>query len=527
MSSTAVTATTEAKRFVQGLRNNETLYQAYIDEFESSSDNAPPSVDDVTNFIKSKGYSTTLPDVNAALASVSANDLSFWQGDYNTQFFDEGSPGPRVVIQAGIVTVMGKQINNPTFKGRKLTWTDSNNPSNGQLIFESMIGLNPQSDPTSPDLQPPQEQNNGSAGIVNPYIGPQFSGLLWARGRPQPSDANIWGRMGKFPDPSASDSAVSSSQAPAQASTLPQWAGTYKVYVLDQTRQPPGLKPTTTTLTIDTSGKVTVNGATITQPSFSNDQLEWTADTGNQSNAILNMRDATVAGSNANFTGDQFSGQFWAKGDPKPAAYNWYGYVNGQSAPTSGNNAGSESASTSPGPTQGALQDMNGWAALVSLGSQAMNMYMQMKMGEAVIEFLKKGLPILWRGLKALFKGVSNLIQKFRNNAPKPTEAETELSSSKPVENGGPAEGEPTDSVDPADEPAGPETDPEVQPPVDNGPPIDPVDVQPSIEVPPVEPPIEVPPVEPPIEAPTTSVVDSVVDGLETAGEEVLEDGLF
>ncbi|KAI8281071.1 hypothetical protein K4K60_004446 [Colletotrichum sp. SAR11_57] len=139
MSSTAGTATPVATSFVQALRSNETLYQAYTNEFVSSSDDAPPSSDDVTKFIQSQGYDTNLADVNAALASVSANDLSFWQGDYNTQFIDEGSTGPRVVIQAGVVTVLGTQINNYTFNNFTLAWTDSTNTSNGQITFASMV----------------------------------------------------------------------------------------------------------------------------------------------------------------------------------------------------------------------------------------------------------------------------------------------------------------------------------------------------------------------------------------------------
>ncbi|KAF5512963.1 hypothetical protein CGCA056_v012485 [Colletotrichum aenigma] len=463
MSSTAGTATPVATSFVHALRSNETLYQAYTNEFVSSSDDAPPSSDDVTKFIQSQGYDTNLADVNAALASVSANDLSFWQGDYNTQFVDEGSTGPRVVIQAGVVTVLGTQINNYTFNNFTLAWTDSTNTSNGQITFASMVDLNPQSDPTSPNLRTTQGQDDTSAGIANPYIGPQFQvffGLKAAINLAMPISGVAWGN----------------SQNPLQ------WAGTYKIYTVDQTKQGSvtNLQQSTNLVTIDASGNVTVNGTTINQPTFNNDMLEWTFDAGNQSNAIHKMRDATVAASDAPFTGDQFAGHYWAKSDPQPAAYNWYGYVNGQSAPSPNNTAGSGSASASPGTPQTAVQDMNGWAALASLGSQAMNMYMQMKMGEAVIELLKKGLPLLWRSLKALFRGVSNSIQKFRGSAPEPTGAETELSSSEPVENGEPVEGEP---VDPAEGGPGPDVnnepaggDPVIEPPVIE-PPADPVNI--------------------------------------------------
>ncbi|CAI0650768.1 unnamed protein product [Colletotrichum noveboracense] len=507
MSSTAGTATPVATSFVQALRSNETLYQAYTNEFVSSSDDAPPSSDDVTKFIQSQGYDTNLADVNAALASVSAIDLSFWQGDYNTQFIDEGSTGPRVVIQAGVVTVLGTQINNYTFNNFTLAWTDSTNTSNGQITFASTVGLNPQSDPTSPSLQSTQGQDDTSAGIANPYIGPQFQGFFWAQGRHQPSDANIWGRMGKFPEPTASASAVSSSQGPTEASTLPQWAGTYKIYIVDQTKQGSvtNLQQSTNLVTIDASGNVTVNGTTIIQPTFNNDMLEWTSDAGNQSNAILKMRDATVAASEAPFTGNQFAGQYWAKSDPQPATYNWYGYVNGKSAPSSNNTAGSGSASTSLGTPQTAVQDMNGWAALASLGSQAMNMYMQMKMGEAVIELLKKGLPLLWRGLKALFRGVNNLIQKFRGSAPEPTDAETELSPSGPVESGEPVEGKP---VDPAE--GGPEPDLNIEPAGD-----------PVIEPPVIEPPID------PVNIPEVPAEEGLIPEIEGGLVDVIEGGLI
>ncbi|KAF4426459.1 hypothetical protein CGCF413_v012876 [Colletotrichum fructicola] len=318
MSSTAGTATPVATSFVQALRSNETLYQAYTNEFVSSSDDAPPSSDDVTKFIQSQGYDTNLADVNAALASVSANDLSFWQGDYNTQFIDEGSTGPRVVIQAGVVTVLGTQINNYTFNNFTLAWTDSTNTSNGQITFASMVGLNPQSDPTSPSLQSTQGQDDTSAGIANPYIGPQFQGFFWAQGRHQPSDANIW-------------------------------------------------------------------------------------------------------------------------------------------------------------------------------------------VGEAVIELLKKGLPLLWRGLKALFRGVNNLIQKFRGSAPEPTDAETELSPSGPVESGEPVEGKP---VDPAE--GGPEPDLNIEPAGD-----------PVIEPPVIEPPID------PVNIPEVPAEEGLIPEIEGVLVDVIEGGLI
>ncbi|KAJ0335753.1 hypothetical protein KNSL1_013506 [Colletotrichum chrysophilum] len=194
------------------------------------------------------------------------------------------------------------------------------------------------------------------------------------------------------------------------------------------------------------------------------------------------MRDATVAASDAPFTGNQFAGQYWAKSDPQPATYNWYGYVNGKSAPSSNNTAGSGSASTSLGTPQTAVQDMNGWAALASLGSQAMNM-----------------------GLKALFRGVNNLFQKFRGSAPEPTDAETELSPSGPVESGEPVEGKP---VDPAE--GGPEPDLNIEPAGD-----------PVIEPPVIEPPID------PVNIPEVPAEEGLIPEIEGGLVDVIEGGLI
>ncbi|EQB51453.1 hypothetical protein CGLO_09001 [Colletotrichum gloeosporioides Cg-14] len=445
MSSTTSNPTTEAARFVQALRSNDSLYQDYNDEFVVNGD-VPPTAAALNEFFQKQGYQTTLSDVNAALASVSANDLSYWQGDYNTQLIDEGTPGPRILIQGGSITISGITINNYTFQQSTLTWSDSTNGNNGRLNFVSLVGLGSQLDPASD-----QDNKNASDDLVaNPYIGPQFQGFFWAKGHNQPSDANLMGRMGKFPDPSSSTSAsaAQTSQGPTQASSLPQWAGKYNIYTVDQTQQGPniGIQLSTDTLTIDSSGNVSFSGVTIIQPTFNNDTLEWNSAAGNSSNAILKMRDDTIAGSDPDspYTGDQFGGCFWTSGDQQPADFNWYGYVNGPSASSSGDttgdqtDSGSDAGLTAPQTPQGAIQDMNGWSALVTLGNEAMNMYMQQQLGEAVIH----ALPYVWKALKFLFKGVSSLIQKFRNIAPKPTPAETEPSGADKPANGDAPKGE-------------------------------------------------------------------------------------
>lgn len=432
MSSVTSNPTAEATRFVQALRSDNTLYQEYNNEFVGSSGDAPPSTFALNEFLQSQGYQTTLSDVNAALASVSANDLSYWQGYYNTQLIDEGTPGPMIVIKGGKITISGTTINNYTFQQSTLTWADSNNGNNGRLSFASLVGLGSQLSPASG-----QDNRNASADVVaNPYIGPQFQGFFWAKGRNQPSDANLMGRMGKFPDPSTSNSACATqtSQGPTQASSLPQWAGKYNIYAVDQTQKGPNIriKLSTDTLTIDSSGNVSLSGVTIIQPTFNNDTLQWNSAAGNSSNAFLKMRDDTIAGSvpDSPYTGDQFVGCFWASGDQQPAKFNWYGYVNGPSAHSSDGttggqtNSGSKTGSTGPKTPQVPIQDMNGWSALVNLGNEAMNLYMQKQLGETVMH----ALPYIWKALKFLFKGVSFLIQKFRNTAPKPTPAETEPS---------------------------------------------------------------------------------------------------
>lgn len=126
-------------------------------------------------------------------------------------------------------------------------------------------------------------------------------------------------------------------------------------------------------------------------------------------------------------------------------------------------------------------------------------------MGEAVIELLKKGLPLLWRGLKALFRGVNNLIQKFRGSAPEPTDAETELSPSGPVESGEPVEGKP---VDPAE--GGPEPDLNVEPAGD-----------PVIEPPVIEPPID------PVNIPEVPAEEGLIPEIEGVLVDVIEGGLI
>ncbi|KAF5532703.1 hypothetical protein FNAPI_12878, partial [Fusarium napiforme] len=442
------TPSTEAARFLAALQSSPSLSQAYLDSF-TNSDGEMASPAQVTSWIQSQGYKTTMADVLSAQNDAQNNTLTPWQGVYNTQL--EGAIGPHILIKDNVIIVNGITINGPIVNNGIVSWSDSSNDSNAQFNFHPMTGVSPSLDTqlassqsSSPDAEPSAESSeNGSAMIPNAYVGPQFTGFYWAKGWQKPSQINIQGRQGKFPRPSSlppssnASSATATGQAsistpvpapastppnvgPLQASPLDQWASTYDVWV----STPSGLTQSNNdTFVINKSGKLTVNGISIIKPAFANDVLSWSTGDGNSSNGYFTMQDHTSASKTSVVDGDQFMGRYWKQGQKEPVGNNWFGFAKPDGSSSTKSDGGSPiSPVASPHIRNPSVikntQNMNIWVTFKSIGLEAIHTYMMFKLGEALMKGVDKVLLYAWKAIRWVCIKIRQWWRNMRDNGP-------------------------------------------------------------------------------------------------------------
>ncbi|KAH6880453.1 hypothetical protein B0T10DRAFT_581749 [Thelonectria olida] len=372
------------------------LSDAFTAEYSSGANHGPASYVAVSAWLQSTGYNTTLKAVNAEQEESYKNDLSLWQGNYNTQVTPSNEAGPNIVIQNGAATVNGTTINGVSLMNGVLTWTDAANSSNGQLSLLSQL--------QSTILRPGYKHRDSP----KPYLGPQFQGFYWANGQQQPAQPNIIGRQGIFP----LSGAEQSSQEPLQASVLEQWGNRYQIYVTSSTSS--GVTRSPNTLTIDMGGSVSLNGTALVQRAFANDILQWTSDTGNTTNGFLLMRTDT--------TGTQFVGYYWVRGQPGPKTPNWWG-------------ASSDNTSA----LRSGVQDLNEWVTLRLAGAQAVQTCMQMKLGKIVLDVSPRSLSGIWSGLRSASANITQWARSLEKGGPgqKDTSQPTDAGNGSPETGGG------------------------------------------------------------------------------------------
>ncbi|KAF5626208.1 hypothetical protein F52700_8925 [Fusarium sp. NRRL 52700] len=420
----ASTPSTEAARFLAALQSSPSLRDAYFDSFTNSeAEVASPA--QVTSWIQSQGYMTTMADVLTAQKDAQNNTLAPWQGVFNTQLV--GAIGPRIVIKDNVVTVNGTAIDGATVDNGILSWSDSSNDSNAQLSFRLMTGVSPslvtqlgssKSSISDTELSPEPTGEN-PAMIPNAYVGPQFTGLYWMKGWPKPSQINLQGRQGKFPSPGSlppslnanpipttgqANKESNSTPAPAtaptqpnagprQASTLEQWANSYDVWV----STPSGLtQSNNATFVIDTTGNLTVDGIRIIKPVFTNDVLSWSASDGNTSYGDFTMQDHTSASQKSLVDGDQFTGRYWTQGQTEPTTNNWFGFAK---------------------PDDSSFTKTDRRLSTVS-NPTAIHNYLMFKMGEMIVKGVGKLLMYAWRAIRWAGTKIRQWYRNMRNNVP-------------------------------------------------------------------------------------------------------------
>ncbi|KPM34465.1 hypothetical protein AK830_g12107 [Neonectria ditissima] len=397
---------TDAARFMQAMRSDTTLNHGFLAVLFSGHSHAPASPQTVNSWLHERGFNTTLAAINTLLTDFHGNSLDFWQASYNTQFIGESTAGPAIVIKNGTVVAGDVVINDATLLNGVLSWEDNSNSSNGQLEMSSLSGIVPALDPSSPTFSlpsPGQLAKGSSAAVPNAYIGPQFQGFYWGQGESKPIQANIQGRQGRFPLPAS----IQSPQGPLQASTISQWAATYQIYTPSSTSND-SYELSPATLAIDASGNVMVDGTAINSPELTNDVLQWNSASGNSTSAQLWMRDNSVAGTADSISGNEFCGCFWASGTQQPTTVKWFGFASLDTSPSG--------QTFSPDAANAAVQNLTGWADVVYLSIESTQLYLQMQMGEMIMNADFKVLSTVWNSLGDVGVGVRDCALSLRRN---------------------------------------------------------------------------------------------------------------
>ncbi|KAK0706204.1 hypothetical protein B0T26DRAFT_875436 [Lasiosphaeria miniovina] len=291
----------DAEKFIEDAWLNQELQDEFL--------NASAAGGDMTAWFTSKGYNTSLPEVNYVWDNWSNKSLTSFSGTYNT--FLNGQPGgPTVTVAAGSVTINDVALIGYTFTNGTLAWTADKNTSSGSLTFVSFVDLN-----LGPGTAPPTGPNI--------YIGPQFKGQFAPFGSyPAGGQPNIYGRVGRFPADFASEITSDPSSAidhalPSAGSALAQWADTYSINEYDAGSQK--WVSTSDTLVIGTDGSLQYSGTAITTFSFVSEFLKIEAGVGGNT---FNLQAAFISTDHSTradpYAGNQFWGLKWAAGATAP-----------------------------------------------------------------------------------------------------------------------------------------------------------------------------------------------------------------
>jgi hypothetical protein len=282
-----------ATQFVLAVIRSPTLAAQWGSENKSVNGNINGN-DILIHWLKSKGYDTTIHDVDAAFEAACDHLLEFYDLSYTTQI--DGQSGPTIVIRKGVVTAGGKKINKSSFVQSLLTWSASDgNGSSASLTFVVYT------------------EQTGNPLPSNAYLGPQFYGTYWT-GADKASQANAFGRIGPIPPNIKGPS--------TEGSKIDQFSDTYVTYIL-------GAKDSTFVIE---GTKVTYDGQVQTY-TWSNNVLTATTKDKNKWNLILTFHVNTKSTSTNPTLGNQFSGKRWAAGDAVPSKANMFGQVGTSSNP--------------------------------------------------------------------------------------------------------------------------------------------------------------------------------------------------
>jgi len=168
-----------ATEFVQAVLRSPTLAQQYAAVLKANSGD-PGGEDKIVSWLKGQGYDTTPEAIDTVYQMTLNVNLDYYDSAYSSTYTD-GSAGPEILIQKGVVTVKGSAIKKPIYSQSSLQWTTADgNAFNTQLHFRVLTN------------------DDGKPLPAGSYIGPQFWGMYWGTGT-MPSTPNIVGKTGTAP----------------------------------------------------------------------------------------------------------------------------------------------------------------------------------------------------------------------------------------------------------------------------------------------------------------------------------------
>lgn len=289
-----------AAEFVQACLRDPTLSQQWFANAKLYKNGAGT----LNDWLKSKGYDTTVNEVDSAWSGELGQGLDIYSTTYSTLI--GGKVGPLLIISKGTVTFDSVKIKKFTFASSVLSWSQTD--GNASTVRITLVVL---TDDDGKPLPP------GS------YIGPMFSGTL--------TDANhaanttFLGRVGDFPKPSTPSDPPT---GPTDGTKLDQYDSTYSTY-----SKSGGSWSGDVDFVVD-APTVTYDGKALQNIKWTNSNLSVSTADGNPVNLAIYFFYNKPSSSNKT-AGNQFFGRRWNAGETPPADGNFMGQIGQSSNPSS------------------------------------------------------------------------------------------------------------------------------------------------------------------------------------------------